>query len=166
MVVQEIRTRIGLKTARKTIRSSKCSFGAQAWRTLSTPVQCSRCSASTYDWQMATALVAVDLEDKWTAGLAVNADLRLCTGGPAWRVLARFNATNLLCQENGAAETGLPRGKSRPSADLRRIGKKSAPRVAIWRCRAIRVSHDHRDGCSGPASFALDHSSSTWPRLV
>ena len=48
--------------------------------------------ASTYHRQMATALVAVDLEEDRIAGLTVDTDLRLCTGGRAWPALARLNA--------------------------------------------------------------------------
>ena len=60
---------------------------AQDVRTL----QRSRRSATTYDGQMATALVAVDFKDEHVAWLAVNTDLRLCTWGPTRPTWSRFN---------------------------------------------------------------------------
>ena len=61
---------------------------AQDVRTL----QRSRRSATTYDGQMATALVAIDLKDDRIAGLTMDADLRLCTRRAAWPALARLDA--------------------------------------------------------------------------
>ena len=69
-------------------------LGAQLQRGMSR--QRSGHSVSTYDRQMATPLMTIDRENEWIAGLTLDANLRLCTGGSSWPISARLDAWPLV----------------------------------------------------------------------